>query len=102
MVISVWVEHYRCVFALDTVFIAVCIIYHILQDNYDVQFVKSVYESMVVTYQELKANTIVTDGPVRIPYYTKDKYKRTAKMLGLMDDFRVNFDLLFMINNLYF
>ncbi|XP_075219838.1 alpha-1,3-mannosyl-glycoprotein 2-beta-N-acetylglucosaminyltransferase isoform X2 [Lycorma delicatula] len=61
---------------------------YLLQDNYDVQFVKSVYESMVVTYQELKANSIVTDGPVRIPYYTKDKYKRTAKMLGLMDDFR--------------
>lgn len=26
---------------------------------------------------------------MRIPYYTKDQYQRTAKALGLMDDFRV-------------
>lgn len=61
---------------------------YLLKDNYDVQFVKSVYESTIVSYLELKSNTIITDGPVRIPYYTKDIYKKTAKMLGLMDDFR--------------
>lgn len=59
------------------------------QDNYDVQFVRSAYESRVITYQELKSGNIVHDGPVRIPYYTKDQYQRTAKALGLMDDFRV-------------
>lgn len=59
------------------------------QDNYDVQFVKSVYESRVITYQELKSGSIIYDGPVRIPYYTKEQYRRTAKVLGLMDDFRV-------------
>ncbi|KAJ9593982.1 hypothetical protein L9F63_014623 [Diploptera punctata] len=61
---------------------------YLLKDNYDVQFVKQVYESMVVTYQELKSGSIVTEGSVRIPYHTNDIYKRTAKMLGLMDDFR--------------
>lgn len=61
---------------------------YLLKDNYDVSFVKAVYECPVVSYQELKSNSIVTSGPVRIPYFTKDKYKRTAKMLGLMDDFR--------------
>ncbi|XP_049781255.1 alpha-1,3-mannosyl-glycoprotein 2-beta-N-acetylglucosaminyltransferase isoform X2 [Schistocerca cancellata] len=61
---------------------------YLLKDNYDVQFVKEVYGSPVVTYQELKNGPIVHDGPVRIPYYTKDSYKRTAKLLGLMDDFR--------------
>lgn len=60
------------------------------QDNYDVQFVKQVYESPVVTYQELKSGSIVAEGSVRIPYHTNDMYKRTAKMLGLMDDFRVS------------
>lgn len=61
-----------------------------VQDNYDVQFVKQVYESPVVTYQELKSDSIVAEGSVRIPYHTNDMYKRTAKMLGLMDDFRVS------------
>lgn len=61
-----------------------------VQDNYDVQFVKKVYESPVVTYQELKSGYIVAEGSVRIPYHTNDMYKRTAKMLGLMDDFRVS------------
>lgn len=46
------------------------------------------YESRVVTYHELKSGNIVHDGPVRIPYYTKDQYQQAAKALGLMDDFR--------------
>ncbi|XP_023726249.1 alpha-1,3-mannosyl-glycoprotein 2-beta-N-acetylglucosaminyltransferase isoform X2 [Cryptotermes secundus] len=61
---------------------------YLLKDNYDVQFVKQVYESLVVTYQELKSDSIVSEGSVRIPYHTNDIYKRTAKLLGLMDDFR--------------
>lgn len=61
-----------------------------VQDNYDVQFVKQVYESPVVTYQELKSGSIVSEGSVRLSYHTNDMYKRTAKMLGLMDDFRVS------------
>ncbi|KDR12543.1 alpha-1,3-mannosyl-glycoprotein 2-beta-N-acetylglucosaminyltransferase isoform X2 [Zootermopsis nevadensis] len=61
---------------------------YLLKDNYDVQFVKQVYESLVVSYQELKSGSIVSQGSVRIPYHTNDIYKRTAKMLGLMDDFR--------------
>lgn len=61
---------------------------YLLKDNYDVHFVRSVYDSRVVTYQELKSGDIVHEGPVRIPYHTKDQYRRTAKVLGLMDDFR--------------
>lgn len=52
-------------------------------------FLKEVYTSAVVGYSELRSNQIVNEGPVRIPYHTKDIYKRTAKILGLMDDFRV-------------
>lgn len=61
-----------------------------MQDVYDVEFVKKVYDSPIVSYEELKTGKISFDGDVRIQYHTKDIYKRTAKMLGLMDDFRVN------------
>lgn len=44
----------------------------------------------MVSYQELKDDKIAYDGPVRIIYHTKDAFKRTAKLLGLMDDFRVS------------
>lgn len=62
------------------------------QDTYDSEFVVKVYQSPVVSYQELKEDKIVYDGPVRIVYHTKDAFKRNAKMLGLMDDFRVRFN----------
>lgn len=61
----------------------------LLQDNYDIQFVQQVYNSSVVTFNELKHGLIRHDRPVRIQYNTKDSYKITAKMLGLMDDFKV-------------
>lgn len=50
---------------------------------------RNVYQSAVVSYQELRENKIAHDGSVRIVYHTKDMYKRTAKLLGLMDDFKV-------------
>lgn len=59
------------------------------KENYDAEFVRNVYQSAVVSYQELKDNKIAHEGSVRIVYHTKDMYKRTAKMLGLMDDFKV-------------
>ncbi|XP_033209026.1 alpha-1,3-mannosyl-glycoprotein 2-beta-N-acetylglucosaminyltransferase [Belonocnema kinseyi] len=61
---------------------------YLLKDNYDIAFVNEVYQSKVVSYSELKSGNIVVPGPVRIPYYTRQTYKSTAKMLGLMDDFR--------------
>lgn len=59
------------------------------QDNYDIAFVNDVYQSTVVSYSELKSGNIVAPGPVRIPYYTRQSFKNTSKLLGLMDDFRV-------------
>jgi len=59
------------------------------QDNYDIAFVNQVYQSTVVSYSELKSGNIVAPGPVRIPYYTRQSFKNTTKLLGLMDDFRV-------------
>lgn len=61
---------------------------YLVKDVYDAEFLRAVYQSAVVSYQELKDDKIAYDGPVRIPYHTKDIYKRTAKLLGLMDDFR--------------
>ncbi|XP_034951613.1 alpha-1,3-mannosyl-glycoprotein 2-beta-N-acetylglucosaminyltransferase isoform X2 [Chelonus insularis] len=61
---------------------------YLLKDNYDINFVKEVYHSPIVTYSDLKSGNILTPGPVRIPYHTRQSYKNTAKMLGLMDDFR--------------
>lgn len=60
------------------------------QDVYDVEFTKKVYGSPIISYEELKTGKITHDGDVRIQYRTKDTFKRTAKMLGLMDDFRVS------------
>ncbi|KAF5274808.1 hypothetical protein FQR65_LT00391 [Abscondita terminalis] len=61
---------------------------YLMKDIYDNEFVRTVYQSAVVSYQELKDDKITYDGSVRIIYYTRDAYKRTAKMLGLMDDFK--------------
>lgn len=52
----------------------------------------------MVSYQELKDGKVAYDGSVRIIYHTKDAYKRTAKMLGLMDDFKVDFSSNLFIN----
>lgn len=62
---------------------------YLLKDNYDVSFMNEVYHSTVITYSELKSGHIIIPGPVRILYYTRLSYKNTAKMLGLMDDFKV-------------
>ncbi|XP_012257569.2 alpha-1,3-mannosyl-glycoprotein 2-beta-N-acetylglucosaminyltransferase isoform X2 [Athalia rosae] len=61
---------------------------YLLKDNYDMAFVNEVYRSRVVNYTELKKDAIQNPGPVRITYHTRQAYKNTAKMLGLMDDFR--------------
>ncbi|XP_066909814.1 alpha-1,3-mannosyl-glycoprotein 2-beta-N-acetylglucosaminyltransferase [Halyomorpha halys] len=61
---------------------------YLLKDNYDSNFVKTVYESPIVSHQELRSGNIVQNGPVRIAYNTKTAYRSAAKTLGLMDDFR--------------
>lgn len=61
---------------------------YLLKDNYDKTFIKNVYDCPMVTYEELRRNLISLEGPVRIQYSTKEQYKRTTKLLGLMDDFK--------------
>lgn len=61
---------------------------HLLKPNYDKQFLQHVYSCPVVTFEEIRRGLVMTKNPVRIQYNTKDQYKRTAKLLGLMDDFK--------------
>ncbi|XP_037089237.1 alpha-1,3-mannosyl-glycoprotein 2-beta-N-acetylglucosaminyltransferase-like isoform X2 [Pollicipes pollicipes] len=61
---------------------------YLLKANYDRSFTDRVYSCPEVTYAELKSRTIRHNGCVRIQYVTKDSFKRTSKMLGLMDDLK--------------
>lgn len=80
--------HLKCIYT-RSMRNACIIIERYPQDNYDIAFVNDVYQSTVVSYSELKSGNIVASGPVRIPYYTRQSFKNTSKLLGLMDDFRV-------------
>jgi alpha-1,3-mannosyl-glycoprotein beta-1,2-N-acetylglucosaminyltransferase len=63
---------------------------YLVKDVYDKDFIRDVYQSVIVSYQELKDGKIAHEGPVRIVYRTKDEYKLITKKLGLMDDFKVS------------
>lgn len=66
---------------------------YLMKDAYDDTFLKHVYETPVVTFEEVRRGQLTIRTPVRIQYNTKDQYKRAAKMLGLMDDFKVRVQL---------
>lgn len=61
---------------------------YLTKSIYDNMFLKTVYQSPVVTLDELKRGLVATKDPVRITYLTKEQYKRATKSLGLMDDFK--------------
>lgn len=63
---------------------------YLLKDVYDATFVQEVYQTPVVTFEELRRGLITGNSAVRIQYNTKEQYKRITKLLGLMDDFRVS------------
>lgn len=64
------------------------VIFH-FQENYDVHYLKIVYSSPVLTVPELVQGKLKEESSVRVTYRSKDQYKKTAKTLGLMDDFKV-------------
>lgn len=66
---------------------------YLLQSNYDEAFKKEVYQTPIVTYEELRRGLVKTKDAVRIQYNNRNQYKSTAKMLGLMDDFKVRINL---------
>lgn len=62
---------------------------YLLKDIYDENMVKNVYRTPVVTVQELKQGLVKEKGPVRIQYNNRNQFKEAARMLGIMDDFKV-------------
>lgn len=42
-----------------------------------------------MTFEELRRGLVSTKDAVRIQYNTREQFKRTSKLLGLMDDFKV-------------
>lgn len=60
-----------------------------LQEQYDPAFEKEVQNSQVVSLTEVKSGRLTQGVKYKIVYHTKDVFKRTAKALGLMDDFKV-------------
>ncbi|CAH0551989.1 unnamed protein product [Brassicogethes aeneus] len=61
---------------------------YLRKDIYDIDFVKTVYQAPVISYQDLREGKVTKDGPLRIVYRTREEYKLITKKLGLMDDFK--------------
>lgn len=61
---------------------------YLKKDNYDVQFVKQVYDAPSVAWEHLKNGQLSQSGPVRVTYNSKDSFKRLSKIFGLMDDLK--------------
>lgn len=63
---------------------------YLMKDNYDVEFVKDVYGSPAVPLNQLIAGD--TEHPiteaVRVTYDSKTSFKKIAKALSIMDDFK--------------
>lgn len=62
---------------------------YLLKDNYDKMFINEVYQTPIVTFEELRRGTVSSKGPVRIQYNSRNQFKSAAKSLGIMDDFKV-------------
>ena len=58
------------------------------QEKYDRMFLKKVNSTRLVKLDEVTSG-MEEKEPVRIIYNTREQYKKAAKSLGLMDDFKV-------------
>jgi len=61
-----------------------------VKENYDDSFLKIVYGSPVITIPDLVQGKLSQESSVRVTYRNKDQFKKSAKSLGLMDDFKVS------------
>ena len=59
------------------------------QSNYDELFAKKVYSAPLMPGADVKAGKRLDEKVVRVEYTDKNSFKKLAKMLGLMDDFKV-------------
>ncbi|XP_013415077.1 alpha-1,3-mannosyl-glycoprotein 2-beta-N-acetylglucosaminyltransferase isoform X2 [Lingula anatina] len=60
---------------------------YLLKENYDVKFVRDVYECPIVSVAQLQAG-VSGSHPVRVQYTSKTDFKSIAKALGIMDDLK--------------
>jgi len=59
------------------------------KEKYDDSFVSHVYSRPVVTVDDVKRGSLGSaQSPVRVTYFSSNDYKRAAKALGIMDDFK--------------
>lgn len=62
----------------------------ILQENYDAKFTDHIYSLPEISAQDVKRKARSDLSEVRVTYTNKSQFKEIAKVLGIMDDFRVN------------
>lgn len=60
----------------------------LLKENYDKSYVGHVYSTPVVSVEDLKRGNVGSKREVRVTYFSSNDYKRAAKALGIMDDFK--------------
>jgi len=58
------------------------------KEKYDESFVGHVYSTPVVKVEDVKRGHLDGRKTVRITYFSSNDYKRAAKQLGIMDDFK--------------
>ncbi|GFS10954.1 alpha-1,3-mannosyl-glycoprotein 2-beta-N-acetylglucosaminyltransferase [Elysia marginata] len=61
---------------------------YLLKANYDPMFHKKVYSAPVLTANQVRSGELSAEKVVRVEYTGKDNFKRQAKLLGIMDDFK--------------
>ena len=59
------------------------------QDNYHAHYMKEVSKATVSSAADVLAGKLPAQQTVQIQYKTKDEFKKTAKMFGIMEDFKV-------------
>ena len=59
------------------------------KERYDEGWVSEVYRTPLVTLEDLKGGRVKkSTKAVRLAYHTREAYKRSAKALGIMEDFK--------------
>ncbi|XP_041356085.1 alpha-1,3-mannosyl-glycoprotein 2-beta-N-acetylglucosaminyltransferase-like [Gigantopelta aegis] len=61
---------------------------HLEKEKYDTEFVNKVYNTQLLTVDEVLSMAKTEYSTVRVQYSTKDEFKTFAKKLGIMDDFK--------------
>lgn len=59
------------------------------QENYDTKFREHIYSLPEISAQDVKRKARTDLEEVRVTYANKAQFKEVAKVLGIMDDFRV-------------